>query len=64
MLNLSLVFVLIHRKKDIEIMPKEVGERKPILFEILSASLVIMMTYFSYHFQVFPSSSYSILLCP
>ena len=50
MLNLSLVFVLIHRKKDIEIMPQEVGEHRPILFEILSASLVIMMTYFSYHF--------------
>ena len=50
MLNLSLLFVLIHCKKDIEIMAKEVEERRPILFEILSASLVIMMTYFSYHF--------------
>ena len=50
MLNLSLLFVLIHCEKDIEIMPKKVGERRPILFEILSASLVIMMTYFSYHF--------------
>ena len=47
MLNLSLLFVLIDCEKDIEIMPKKVGERRPILFEILSSSLVIMMTYFS-----------------